>query len=109
MKTLMITALVLTAATSTAVAAQPAARLTDSQFVKAARCKGLAKSEALGAMDTTGVDAVIKANKRGRSTHILDKAYNAQDEAQSEADRADDAAKADLIAERTGACEAFGL
>jgi len=109
MKTLIITAALLAVATGTASAAQPAARLSDGQFVKAARCKGLAKSEALGVMDTAGVDAVLKVNKRGRADHIVQRAYDAQNEATSEANRADDSAKADLIAERSGACEAFGL
>jgi hypothetical protein len=106
MKTLLITGILLAGAAS-AAAAQPVARLSDAQFVKAARCKGLAKSEALGAADTAGIDAVLKVNKRGRADHIVERAMNAQNDAQSEAGRADDARKAELIAERNGACAAF--
>lgn len=106
MKTLLISATLLAFAGATAVSAQPAERLSDSQFVKAARCKGLAKADGV---DTKGVDAVIKANKRGRADWIIDKAMNAQDEAQTEASRADSTRKAELIAERNGACQAFGV
>jgi hypothetical protein len=107
MKTLIAAAALMIAATATAAAAQPTARLSDAQFVKAARCKGLAKSEALGAVDTSALDAVIKANKRARADFVVDRAMNAQNDAQSEAARADDARKAELIAERNGACAAF--
>ena len=71
MKTLLISATLLALAGATAVSAQPAERLSDAQFVKAARCKGLAKAEGI---DTKAVDAVIKANKRGRADWIVDKA-----------------------------------
>jgi len=107
MKKTLIAAALIVAASATAAAAQPAARLTDAQFVKAARCKGLAKSEALGAIDTAALDAVIKSNKRARADFVVDRAMNAQDDAQSEAARADDARKAELIAERNGACAAI--
>ncbi|HYE45056.1 MAG TPA: hypothetical protein VEA44_04700 [Caulobacter sp.] len=107
MKTLAAAAALFVAVSATAAAAQSDARLTDAQFVKAARCKGLAKSAALGAIDTSALDAVIKANKRARADFVIDRAMNAQDEAQSEANRADDARKAELIAERNGACAAF--
>ncbi len=106
MKTLLISATLLALAGATAVSAQPAERLSDSQFVKAARCKGLAKADGV---DTKGVDAVIKANKRGRADWIVDKAMNAQDDAQVEASKAGDTRKAELIAERNGACQAFGV
>jgi hypothetical protein len=108
MKTLLIAtiALMSTAGVS-AASAQSVARLSDAQFVKAARCKGLAKSEALGAVETASFDAVIKANKRGRADFIVEKAMTAQDLALSEANRADDARKAELIAERNGACQVF--
>ncbi|MDB5472636.1 MAG: hypothetical protein JWR84_4196 [Caulobacter sp.] len=106
MKTLLISATLLALVGASAVSAQPADRLSDAQFVKAARCKGLAKGEGI---DTKGVDAVIKANKRGRADWIIDKAMNAQDDAQVEASKADGTRKAELIAERNGACQAFGV
>jgi hypothetical protein len=52
---------------------------------------------------------VIKANKRGRADWIIDKAMSAQDDAQVEASKASDTRKAELIAERNGACQAFGV
>lgn len=105
MKTLLISATLLAFAGATAVSAQPAERLSDAQYIKAARCKGLAKAEGV---DTKGIDAVLKANKRGRADWIIDKAGRAQDDAQVEAGKADDTRKAELIAERNGACQAFG-
>ncbi len=107
MKTMLLAAALMTAVSATAVAAQPAARLSDAQFVKASRCKGLAKSEVLGAMDTAALDVLLKDNRRGRADHIVDKANTATDTAASEARRADEGRKAELIAERDGACRTF--
>ncbi|MDH4386703.1 MAG: hypothetical protein QE280_14815 [Caulobacter sp.] len=108
MKTLLIaTVALMSVAVVSAANAQPVDRLSDAQFVKLARCKGLAKSPALGAVETAGFDAAIKANKRGRADFIVEKAMTAQDKALSEANRADEARKAELIAERSGACQVF--
>jgi len=43
-------------------------RLSDSQFIKAARCAGLAGA------DAGKFDALVKANKRGRADFVIDKA-----------------------------------
>lgn len=104
MKTLLISATLLALAGATAVSAQPAERLSDSQFVKAARCKGLAKADGV---DTKGVDAVIKANKRGRADFVLDKALNAKNDAARQARSAREGGKAEIAAELAGACAAL--
>jgi hypothetical protein len=108
MKTFLIASVaIMSAVVVSTASAQPATRLSDTQFVKLARCKGLAKSPALGAIETAGLDAAIRANKRGRADFIVEKAMTAQDMALSEANRADEARKAELVAERNSACQVF--
>lgn len=102
MKTLLISATLLALAGASAVSAQPAERLSDAQFIKAARCKGFAKAEG---RDTKAVDAILKTNRRARADFVLDKATNAQNEGQSEIGRADGSRKAELLA----SCQAFGV
>lgn len=90
--------LTIAAAALAAAAAVPAvaadARLTDSQFVKAAHCRGLASGD-----DATSLDALIKAQKRGRSDHILDRAYNARADAERLARTDASAAQATLASD----------
>jgi len=69
-------------------------RLSDSQFVKAAHCRGLASGD-----DATSLDALIKAQKRGRSDHILDRAYNARADAERLARTDASAAQATLASD----------
>lgn len=92
------------------VAASPALaapRLTDSQFVQASRCRALAKAPSLGVGDVAAFDALIKAQRQGRADYIIDKASDAVSTAGGQARRADEAVKADLIAERDGPCQAL--
>jgi hypothetical protein len=79
MNILTLTAVVLTAAAATATAPAFAAdgRLTDGQFVRAAHCRGLASGD-----DAATLDALLKVQKRGRSDHIIDRAYNARTDAE---------------------------
>lgn len=102
MKTLLISATMLALAGASAVSAQPAERLSDSQFIKASRCKGVAKAQG---GDTKGVDQLLKVNRQGRADFIVDRATSAQDKAQSDFKRADDTGKAQLLS----ACQAFGI
>ncbi|HQR91500.1 MAG TPA: hypothetical protein PLH31_19960 [Caulobacter sp.] len=50
---------------------------------------------------------MIKTQRQGRADYIVEKASGAASAASGQARRADDAAKADLIAERDGACQAL--
>lgn len=98
MRSLTIAAVALTAAATTpAFAAE--GRLTDNQYIKASHCRGLASGEAAAKFD-----ALLKAQKRGRSDHIIDKAYSARDDGARLA-RTDAAA---AQAELAGACARFG-
>lgn len=86
-------------------------RMTDQQFIAAARCRGLAGSDALGRIDTTTIDAVIKASSRNRPQFIADAAATARDDAERQARRADEAGRTRLAAERDTLCtsvRAFG-
>lgn len=73
-------------------------RLTDSQFIKAARCAGLAGA------DAEKFDAVVKANKRGRAGFVLDKAATARSDAARAARSAREGGKAEIAAELAGVC-----
>jgi hypothetical protein len=104
-----ITALIVTlaAAVATTATAQPGSRLSDVDYMQAARCRGLAGSEALGAMDTQAIDAMLKEQSHGRAAFIADKAGELRDNAVRSAKRADGSTKEKLIAERDGVCKRF--
>ena len=99
-------AMIFTAATATAAMAQTD-RLTDVEYLQAARCAGLASSETLGEIDTAGVDALLKAEARGRSGFIVDKAEKARKDVERIADRAQAGRKAGLLAEREQSCQRY--
>jgi hypothetical protein len=69
----ILTAAVILAAASAGTAYAADGRLSDSQFVKAAHCKGLS-----GGAEVPDLDALIKAQKRGRSDHVLERAGDAR-------------------------------
>ncbi|WP_419255388.1 hypothetical protein ACN2C6_08000 [Caulobacter sp. ErkDOM-YI] len=96
---------VLALAAATPVLAGP--RLTDSQFIQASRCQALAKASSLGSSNAAAFGVLIKAQRQGRADHIIDKASEAMSTASGQARRADEAAKAGLIAERDGSCQAL--
>jgi hypothetical protein len=98
---------VLAATAAVATGALAEARLSDVDYLKAARCRGLAGSEALGALDTTALDAKLKAQSRGRPSYIADKADATRKDAERAAKRAGPERKPALIAERDGPCAAY--
>lgn len=95
---------ILAATTATATAAFAEARLSDAEYIKAARCRGLAGSENLGVMDTASLDAMLKAQGRGRVGFIIDKADEARETAERAARRAGPEGKPGLLAQRATAC-----
>ena len=94
--TITAAAAVLVAASTTAFAAE--ARLSDSQFIKAAKCRAVATGDQAARLDT-----LIKTQKRGRSVHIVDEAFNARTDAERLARR--DASAAQALA---GDCDKIG-
>lgn len=93
MRILTIAVVALTAAAATTAAFAAEGRLSDSQFIKASHCRGLAAGEAAAKFD-----AVLKGQKRGRSDHIIDKANNARDDGARLARTDATAAQAELAA-----------
>ena len=104
LKTLIVVA---SLAVSTAAIAAPA-HLTDSQYLTAVRCQALIASPALGRGDTGAVDALIKAERQGREGAVFDRADEVRADAARVAGHAGPTEKAQLIAERGGACQAYG-
>lgn len=103
MKTLIIATV---AAASLASAAQ-AGSVSNLEYLKAARCRGLAGSESLGKLDTAALDGFLRAESGGRDLAVRASAQNKIASAQKEADGADDEKKAKLLAERESKCAAY--
>ncbi|MDO9473422.1 MAG: hypothetical protein Q7J28_10240 [Caulobacter sp.] len=101
----IITAAVIAATAVSGLAATAAfaaeGRLNDSQFIKAARCAGLAGA------DAEPFDALLKANERGRAGVIIDRAMAARSDAVRATRSAREGGKAAIAAELAGACAAL--
>ena len=104
-KSIAIAALAMATAT-TAATARPT-HLTDGQYLAVARCQGLSTSKALGPVDVSGLDALMKAEGRGRLPEVEDRADAARTDALRQAGHAGENAKSALIAERSNACQAY--
>jgi hypothetical protein len=104
MKKIIIAAAV---AISAFAGAAQAAEISNTQFLQAARCRGLAASEGLGKLDTAGIDTFLKQETGSRELPVRVSANNKITAAQKEGDKADGAKKEKLLAERTGACSAW--
>lgn len=91
-----------TAMAATAPAAFAESRLSDTQFIKAARCAGLSGDA------SSSFDALIKTNKRGRADFVVDKAMNARTDAARQLRGAREGGKAEIAAELAGACANLG-
>ena len=100
---ILTAAVILATAASTTVAFAQSDRLTDTQYISAARCAGLMQGA-----DTTAIDAVLNANKAGRVGVVLDRAEVARKAAASKARKANGpGSKAEVAREIAGACTAF--
>lgn len=83
-------------------AASAADRVSDLDYMKASRCKGLAT--ALGA-DSTGLDAFLKVQGRSRSMIVVDRGESEMTRGKREASKAD--LKDRLSAELSGPCMVY--
>lgn len=92
------------AALFAAGAASASERVTDVQYLKASRCKGLATT-LTGVVDSAQIDAYLKSARGVRSPMLMDRADAEFDRAKREA-RAGDR-KEKLTAELTGSCSAY--
>ena len=86
----------------TAGAAAAAEQITDLDYLRASRCKGIA--QAVGQTDTAGLDAYLKAASRSRATYITERSENeiARGKREARGDR-----KARVEAELSGPCAAY--
>ena len=82
------------------------AHLSDAQFIQANRCVGLMSSKTLGSPDVAAMKQLVRAESGNRMAFILDRADQARDDAQREANSGG-ASDAHLIAERDGVCHAL--
>jgi hypothetical protein len=103
-KSCLIAASLCSAALAGAAAARP--QLTDAQYLSAARCQALMSSPALGKVDTTTIDRVLKTQAAYRMPAVEDRADEVRQDARRAASHAGPSEKAALIAERDGACAA---
>jgi Skp family chaperone for outer membrane proteins len=88
---------------ATAASAAPN-HLSDMAYVQAARCVGLASSKTFASPDQKAMADWLRAETRGREEFIVEKADEAQRDAQIQANHADAAVKPRLQAELAGAC-----
>lgn len=92
------------AAFATSGSAVASGKVTDVEYMKANRCKGLAAS-LTGVVDTAQLDAFIKAERGARPAYIVERGEELQAKARREA-RSEDR-KEKLTAELTGPCSAY--
>ncbi|MGA0605094.1 hypothetical protein ACO2Q0_03760 [Phenylobacterium sp. VNQ135] len=98
-------AIVIAAATvASAGSAVAAERVSDMEYLKASRCKGLATT-LTGVVDTSSIDAYLKAARSARSPAVFERAETEFERAKREA-RSEDR-KARLTAELTGPCSTY--
>lgn len=97
-------AVIALAITAVAGSASAAGKMTDVDYLRANRCKGLATSIE-GVVDPAALNSVIKAERGARATYIVDRGEEEFQRAKKEGRSAD--RKARLTAELTGACQAY--
>ncbi|MDP1601559.1 hypothetical protein [Phenylobacterium sp.] len=93
----------LLAAASSATAA---AAVSDVEFLKASRCRGLADS-GLTQVDTAAMDAFIRNERSGRAPYVLERSKVEYDKAKREAKSDSGDRKARLTAELSGPCQVY--
>ncbi len=83
------------------------AHLTDGQYLAAVRCRALIASPTLGKGDTHALDGLLERESLGRVPAVADRADETRADATRDANHAGVQEKAQLVAERDGACQAF--
>jgi hypothetical protein len=101
-KTCLIAASLSAVALAGAASAHP--QLSDAQYLSAARCQALMSSSALGKVDTSMIDGVLKTQANYRTPAVTDRADEVRQDTLRAAAHAGPNGKAALIAERDGAC-----
>ena len=78
-------------------------RISDAEYLKAARCKGLASS-VTGIVDAKSINAFLKTASLQRSNFVMDRADQETDKGKRDGKVGD---KSRVTAELTGACQAY--
>ncbi|WP_374654534.1 hypothetical protein [Phenylobacterium sp.] len=99
-------AIALTATGLLATAGTAAAAVSDVEFLRASRCRGLAES-GVAQVDTAAMDAFLKAEQRTRTTFVADRGKAEFDKARREGKTDNAERKARLTAELNGPCQAY--
>lgn len=99
-----LTAIALVVATFAAGSAFAADRMTDLDYLRASRCKGLATT-LKDVVDPAAIAAFMKADRGARAIYVLERADSEFQRARREAKSRD--RKERLTEELTGACQAY--
>jgi hypothetical protein len=99
-----ISIIALTAALAAGSVASAAEKVTDVDFMRANRCKGLATS-LTGVVDPAQLNAFIKAETGARAPYVIERATEEFNRAKKEG-RSEDRRER-LTAELTGPCQAY--
>ncbi len=94
------------AAVSGAALAQPS-RLTDGQYLAAVRCEALMNAPGLGKVDSSAIAATLRSQAVARAPELFDRADGIRETVATQVRHADASSRAELIAERSGACQSF--
>lgn len=86
--------------------ATAATAVSDVEFLKASRCRGLADS-GLTQVDIAAMDAFIRSERAGRAPYVLERSKVEYDKAKREAKSDSSDRKARLMAELNGPCQAY--
>lgn len=100
-------ALIIAAVALGSVASVAHAGASNLSYLEAARCRGLAASDNLGKLDTTALDAFLRAESPSRDLAVRTSANNRMQAALKEANAAEGDKKAKLIAKRDGDCATY--
>ena len=99
-------AIALTSAGLLAAAGSASAAVSDVDYLKANRCRGLAAS-GIASVDTTSMDAFIKSEGRTRNAFVTDRGKIEFNKAKREGKTDSTDRKARLVAELNGPCQAY--
>jgi hypothetical protein len=91
-------------AAGAAQAQAASARMSDTEYLQAVRCRGLAAAQGI---DTAQIDAELKTQKHGRHSYIAERASDTARAARRAAGSGSAAMKAQISAEMQGACQAY--
>lgn len=102
-----ITAIVLAASAFAAVGASAnAADMSDMDYLRAARCHALASTDLVD-VDTAAIDKMLRDERYGRSSYVLERANSERSRAGRQARSAEGDERTRLLAEVNGPCQAW--